>query len=170
MEKKMKNRKTLKNVAIFSLVAALHTLPSWAAPMKPFSLPSLEGKQTISSKNYKGKVMVVDFWASWCTPCKASFSAYNELMKKFASKGLVIIGINIDNDPEKAKEFLADNPANFLIASDSNKKVAEAYNLPTMPTAYIIDRSGEIVHTHAGYREGDIAAIQQEVEAALGEK
>lgn len=164
----MKNRKTLKKLAICSLMASLYALPSWAEPMKPFSLPSIEGGKTINSANYKGKVMIVDFWASWCAPCKASFAAYNELLEKYGSKGLVIIGINIDNEPEKAKEFLADNPASFIIARDPDKKVAGAYNLPTMPTAYIIGRSGDILHTHAGYREGDIAGMKQEVEAALG--
>ena len=148
-------------------MASLYTLPSWAEPMKPFSLPSIEGGKTISSQSYKGKVMIVDFWASWCGPCKASFAAYNELLKKYGSKGLVIVGINIDNKPEQAKDFLAENPASFLIASDPDKKVAGAYNLPTMPTAYIIGRDGNILYTHAGYHEGDIAQMKQEIEAAL---
>lgn len=162
-------RKVIKKVAITCLVASLYALPSWAGPMIPFSLPSLDGGKTISSTNYKGKVMIVDFWASWCGPCKASFAAYNELLTKYGSKGLVIVGINIDNDPEKAKEFLGENPASFHIASDPNKKVAAKYNLPTMPTAYIIGRSGDILYTHAGYHEGDLAGIEQEVETALGQ-
>ena len=165
----MKNRNILKKMATYTLLASLYAIPSWAEPMKPFSLPSLDGGQTISSKNYKGKVMIVDFWASWCAPCKASFAAYNELLKKYGSKGLVIIGVNIDNDPEKAKEFLAENPASFHIASDPDKKVATTYNLPTMPTAYIIGRDGNILHTHAGYHEGDLAGMEKEVEAALGQ-
>lgn len=163
----MKSNKTLKKIATYGFLTALYTLPSWAEPMKPFSLPSIEGGKTINSQNYKGKVMIVDFWASWCGPCKASFAAYNELLAKYGSKGLVIVGINIDNEPEKAKDFLTENPASFLIASDSAKKVAGAYNLPTMPTAYIIGRSGDILYTHAGYHEGDIAGMEKEVETAL---
>lgn len=159
----------LKKIAICSLLTSLYALPSWAEPMKPFSLPSLTGDKTINSKNYKAKVMIVDFWASWCAPCKASFAAYNELLKKFGDKGLVIIGINIDNDPNKAKEFLEKNPANFIVAYDADKKTATAYNLPTMPTAYIIDRSGNILSTHPGYHEGDIPGLEQEVENALAE-
>ncbi|MBY0292666.1 MAG: TlpA family protein disulfide reductase [Alphaproteobacteria bacterium] len=163
----MKNRKNLKRVALYSLLVSLYVMPTWAEQMKPFSLPNLSGEGTISSKNYKGKVMIVDFWASWCAPCKASFAAYNELLKKYASKELVIIGINIDNDKEKALEFLAENPASFHIAADPTKEVAEAYNLPTMPTAYIIGRSGDILYTHPGYHEGDLPEMEKEIEEAL---
>lgn len=163
----MNTRKKLKKLALYSLLVSLYVLPTWAEHMKPFSLPSLDGKGTISSKDYKGKVMIVDFWASWCAPCKASFAAYNDLLKQYGDKGLVIIGVNIDNDKEKAMEFLAENPASFHIAADPTKKVAAEYNLPTMPTAYIIGRSGDILYTHAGYHEGDLAGMEKEVADAL---
>jgi thiol-disulfide isomerase/thioredoxin len=161
--------KTKKNIVVFGLLASLYVTPSWAEQMKPFSLPSLQGESTISSNAGKGKVMIVDFWASWCEPCKASFPAYNELLSKYAGKGLVIVGINIDNDKEKALGFLEETPANFLVAADPDKKVAAAYNLPTMPTAYIIGRDGSILYTHAGYHEGDLAGMEKEVETALNQ-
>lgn len=161
--------KTKKSVSIFGVLASLYVMPGWAEQMKPFSLPSLQSGSTISSSASKGKVMIVDFWASWCEPCKASFTAYNALLNKYGNKGLVIVGINIDNDKEKALEFIENNPAHFLIAVDPTKKVAEAYNLPTMPTAYIIGRDGNILHTHAGYHEGDLAEMEKEVENALNQ-
>lgn len=165
----MKNTTVLKRIAAYTLISSLYALPSWAEQMKPFSLPGIEGGKKVNSQNYKGKVMIVDFWASWCGPCKASFAAYNELLKKYGNKGLVIVGINIDNDPSKAADFLAENPASFHIASDPDKKVATTYNLPTMPTAYIIGRDGNILYTHAGYHEGDLAGMEKEVETALGQ-
>ena len=165
----IKTKKNLKSVAVFGLLASLYVMPSWAEQIKPFSLPSLQGDSTISSNAGKGKVMIVDFWASWCEPCKASFAAYNELLNKYGSKGLVIVGINIDNEKEKALEFIANNPAHFLVAADPTKKIAEAYNLPTMPTAYIIGRDGNILYTHAGYHEGDLAGMEKEVETALNQ-
>lgn len=165
----IKTKKNLKSVAVFGLLASLYVTPSWAEQMKPFSLPSLQGGSTISSNAAKGKVAIVDFWASWCEPCKASFSAYNELLNKYGNKGLVIIGINIDNEKEKALGFIEENPARFLVAADPDKKVAEAYNLPTMPTSYIIGRDGNILYTHAGYHEGDLAGMEQEVETALNQ-
>ncbi|MBL8676618.1 MAG: TlpA family protein disulfide reductase [Alphaproteobacteria bacterium] len=161
--------KTKKSVAVFGVLASLYVMPGWAEQMKPFSLPGLKSGSTISSSASKGKVMIVDFWASWCEPCKASFAAYNELLNKYGKKGLVIVGINIDNDKEKALEFIENNPAHFLVAVDPTKKVAEAYNLPTMPTAYIIDRDGNILYTHAGYHEGDLAEMEKEVENALNQ-
>lgn len=163
----MSNKKTLNKVAILGLLTSLYVMPSWADSMKPFSLPSLEGGQTISSKDHKGKVVILDFWASWCVPCKASFAAYNELLKKYGSKGLDIIAINIDDDKANALEFIKENPVSFPVAVDTGKKVAATYNLPTMPTAYVIGRSGEILHTHAGYHEGDLPGIEKEVEEAL---
>ncbi|KAB2835824.1 MAG: TlpA family protein disulfide reductase, partial [Caedimonadaceae bacterium] len=75
--------KTKKSVSIFGVLASLYGMPGWAEQMKPFSLPSLQGGSTISSSASKGKVMIVDFWASWCEPCKASFAAYNELLNKY---------------------------------------------------------------------------------------
>ena len=165
----IKTKKNLKSVAIFGLLASLYLTPSWAEQMKPFSLPSLQGGSTISSDAAKGKVAIVDFWASWCEPCKASFPAYNNLLSKFGSKGLVIIGVNIDNDKEKAVGFLEETPANFLLAADPDKKVAAAYNLPTMPTSYIIGRDGNILYTHAGYHEGDLAGMEKKVEDALNQ-
>jgi peroxiredoxin len=164
----MKMKITAKKIATFGLLASLYVVPAWAEQMKPFSLPSLQGGQTINSNSYKGKVMIVDFWASWCAPCKASFAAYNELLKKYAGKGLVVIGINIDNDKEKAISFLAENPANFHVAADPSKNVAQSYNIPTMPTSYIIGRDGKILYVHAGYHEGDIAGMEREVEEAIG--
>lgn len=165
----IKTKKNIKNIVVFGLLASLYVTPSWAEQIKPFSLPSLKDDSTISSSAGNGKVMIVDFWASWCEPCKASFPAYNELLSKFGGKGLVIVGINIDNDKEKALGFLEETPANFLVAADSDKKVAAAYNLPTMPTAYIIGRDGNILHTHAGYHEGDLAGMEKEVEDALNQ-
>ncbi|MBX9620909.1 MAG: TlpA family protein disulfide reductase [Alphaproteobacteria bacterium] len=165
----IKTRKNLKRVAVFGLLASLYVMPSWAEQMKPFSLSSLQGGPSITSDIAKGKIAIVDFWASWCEPCKASFAAYNELLNKYGDKGLVIVGINIDNEKEKALGFLAENPAHFLVAADPDKKVAEAYNLPTMPTSYIIGRDGNILYTHAGYHEGDLAEMEQEVENALNQ-
>lgn len=165
----IKTKKNLKSVAVFGLLTSLYVMPSWAEQMKPFSLPSLKGESTISSDVAKGKVVIVDFWASWCEPCKASFPTYNDLLSKYGSKGLVIIGINIDNDKEKALGFLEETPAHFLVAVDPDKKVAEAYNLPTMPTSYIIGRDGNILYTHAGYHEGDLAGMEKEVETALNQ-
>lgn len=138
-----------------------------AAQMHPFNLPTVDGGTRLSSQAYQGKVLIIDFWASWCAPCKASFSAYNELSKKFKGKDFEIIAFSIDDDIKNAQSFLKENPAHFITVHDADKKVAELYNLPTMPTSFVVDRKGEILHTHAGFRDGDLAIIEKEVSDAL---
>jgi cytochrome c biogenesis protein CcmG/thiol:disulfide interchange protein DsbE len=150
-------------------ILAIYFIPfsSWAEMMRPFSLPSLLGEETISSRNYKGKVILVDFWASWCEPCKESFPAYNELYEKYKDKGLEIIAITIDDNKENALEFLSKYPANFHVARDTEKNTAQAYNLSTMPTLFIVDKSGNIAYTHPGYHKGDIKNIEKEIKSML---
>ena len=135
--------------------------------MKSFSLPSLNGNGSISSESLKEKVVLIDFWASWCIPCKASFPAYNTLYKKYKDKGFEIIGINIDDNKDKALEFLSNNPAEFTILSDAEKKTAESYGLPTMPVSYLIDRSGNIVYVNKGFHEEDISKIEEKIKDVL---
>ncbi|MBY0501765.1 MAG: TlpA family protein disulfide reductase [Alphaproteobacteria bacterium] len=160
-------RNIVLRIGFYILATYLVTFSSWAETMKPFSLPSLSGEGTVSSESHKGKVILVDFWASWCEPCKASFPAYNELYEKYKDQGLEIIAINIDDNKENALEFLDKYPASFHVASDTGKNTAQAYNLSTMPSLFIIDRSGNIAHTHAGYHKGDMAEIEQEVKSML---
>lgn len=138
-----------------------------AGQIHPFSLPSLEGGVKIDSEHFKGKVLILDFWASWCAPCKASFGAYNELKEKFKDKNFEIIAVNIDDDIKNAQNFLKENPANFITVYDADKKVAELYNLPTMPTSFIVGPTGDILHTHTGFRDGDLAVFEKEITDAL---
>lgn len=143
---------------IAALVSPLHAVePGQAAP-------KLAGKAPATS----GKVVLVDFWASWCGPCKASFPAYNRLHRKYASKGLVIIGVGVDDDPAKHADFLSKNKASFATLHDSAKKNAAAYGPTTMPTSYLIDRKGVIRHVHSGFKGAKTeAAIDAEIEALL---
>jgi thiol-disulfide isomerase/thioredoxin len=121
-----------------------------------------------SLPNTSGKVVLVDFWASWCGPCKASFPALNRLHDKYASKGLVIIGVGVDDEEAKYKAFASKMGARFPLAHDSSHKAAAFFNPATMPTSFIADRKGVIRHVHTGFRgaktETEYAA---EIEALL---
>jgi thiol-disulfide isomerase/thioredoxin len=118
-----------------------------------------------------GKVVLVDFWASWCGPCKASFPALNRLQEKYAAKGLVIIGVGVDDDPAKYQQFAAKMGAKFPLAHDSNHKAAAFFNPPSMPTSYITDRKGVIRHVHTGFHGAKTEATYgTEIEALLAEK
>jgi cytochrome c biogenesis protein CcmG/thiol:disulfide interchange protein DsbE len=114
-------------------------------------------------EQYRGKVVVVDFWASWCVPCRRSFPWMNDMQAKYADQGLVIIGVNVDRERSAASEFLAAVPADFLIHYDNQGAVAENFGVEAMPSSYVIGRDGEIVARHLGFK----VKKQDEYEAVL---
>jgi thiol-disulfide isomerase/thioredoxin len=118
-----------------------------------------------------GKVVLVDFWASWCGPCKVSFPALNRLHEAYAAKGLVIIGIGVDEEASKYKAFSGKMGAKFPLAHDSTHRVANFFNAPSMPTSYLVDRKGIIRHIHQGFHQGETEAeYVKEIEALLTAK
>ena len=131
-----------------------------------FSLPAREGK-TLNLADYKGKVVYLDFWASWCGPCRKSFGWMNEAQTKFGARGLQIIGVNLDQKAEDAQRFLADTPAKFSIAYDPAGKVPGSYGLKGMPTSYLIGRDGKVIAEHIGFKDSDRAELDAKIQAAL---
>ena len=101
---------------------------------------------------YKGKVVVVDFWASWCVPCRRSFPWLNQMQEKYGDEGLVIVGVNMDSDTAEAQKFLQEFPADFTIIYDSDRALGKQYGVEAMPTSFVIDRNGEIVANHLGFK------------------
>ncbi len=131
-------------------------------------LTDLAGK-TLSLARLKGKVVVVDFWASWCKPCREELAVLEALHQKYASKGLVILGVNVDKDAETARKFLKDNKLalSFSLANDAKHEVAERYAPPTMPSSYVIGRDGKVQFVQAGFRASDAKRIEAAVENLL---
>jgi len=119
---------------------------------------------------YKGKVVYLDFWASWCTPCRLSFPWMNQVQEIYGREGLVVIAVNVDHDRELADEFLQANGAQFKIVYDPSGAIADQYNFKDMPTSVLIGRDGKIRAVHNGFypnREGSYAA---NINALLNEK
>lgn len=102
--------------------------------------------------NLKGKVVLLDFFASWCGPCKASFPVMQELHKQYAGKDLVILAVNLDDKKESMQEFLAKYPSDFAIVRDAKKKLVETVKISTMPSSFILDREGKIRAIHKGFK------------------
>jgi len=125
--------------------------------------------QLVSLSPHKGQVVYLDFWASWCTPCKASFPFMNALHEELGTKGLTILAVNVDEQKAAADRFLQQVPAKFRIAYDPKGVTPEQYAVKAMPTAVLIDRRGQIRHVHAGFRERDREALRAQVEALLRE-
>lgn len=132
------------------------------------SVPSLNGKGTLDLSKYKGKVVIVDFWASWCEPCKIELPYLNGLAKKMAGKNVVILGVNMDEKKADAASFLKDHPVQLPLGYDGDKKVlAGKVDIETMPTSFIIGKDGKIADRHEAFREGDGAKIEATVNELL---
>lgn len=139
------------------------------APELQVSALSGDGPTSLSAA--RGQVVIVDFWATFCDPCRKSFPKYQELVDKYAGD-LTVIAVSVD-DPEdvtedEVKKFAEDLGVSFPIVWDKEKKTAEAYAPPKMPTSYIVDKDGVVKHIHAGFEGGEAEVIDQEVAAILG--
>lgn len=146
-------RVTTRSILRYLLLISLATTnPIFAAELAPeFSLPGRG--QPVSLAALRGKVVYVDFWASWCAPCRKSFPWMNSLQKRYADQGLVIVAVNLDKSHELSDRFLSEVPAELTIAYDPEGKVASAYQVKGMPSSYLIDREGRIHNSHVGFRE-----------------
>lgn len=132
----------------------------WAALFIACSFSSLLSAASLDLDEYRGQVVYLDFWASWCVPCRQSFPWMNELHSKYSSQGLKIIAVSVDEDPEAMSEFLADHPANFTVVHDLDKTISEPFSIIGMPTSFVYDREGELLGSHAGFNPKDKQAIE----------
>jgi len=121
-------------------------------------------------EQFRGKVVYVDFWASWCVPCLASFPFMERMNQDLAPRGLVILGVNMDARPEDAQHFLARHPVSFPVALSGNADCARKFGVGGMPSSYLIDRKGVIRSVHVGFRPGEAAALRSLVEHTLAEQ
>ena len=155
--------RTLRYTALF-LILAITTVAKaneeGAAPAesKGFNLAS-----------YHGKVVYLDFWASWCGPCKKSFPFMNELKANFEDQGLAVVTVNIDTDRAAADKFLKEFPADFEVIYDPEHVIYEQYQLQAMPTSFLFDREGELIGSHLGFKEEDAEQLSAAIEGLLSD-
>lgn len=152
------------------LALLLTTLMAAAAPLKTGdAFPDLNKfKLEGTLSDTKGKIVLVDFFASWCGPCKESFPAMQELHKKFAGKDFLIIAINLDQKKADMDEFLKKHPADFAIVRDAANALVSAVKIPTMPTSFLLGRDGRVVSVHRGFKgEETRKKYLEEIEALL---
>lgn len=132
------------------------------------SIPELSSNAQKSLASFKGKVMLIDFWGSWCIPCKSSFPQYEKFYGEYGSQGLVILGINEDQTVDPIHEFLATYPVSFPILHDVRKEAAQVFKPSQMPTAFLVDRGGKIVKIYEGFRESEVTQMKNDIEQLLG--
>lgn len=134
------------------------------APAPHFALPAVTGRVDLDS--LRGRVVLVDFWASWCGPCRQSFPWMAAMHDKYAARGLVIVAINLDKDRAAADQFLATFRVPFTVAFDPAGKTAEAFHVGAMPSSVLLGRSGEILSTHTGFDPRKSGAFEAKLEEA----
>lgn len=116
----------------------------------------------------KGKVVLLDFWASWCGPCKESFPVMEDLHKKYGAKGLVILAVNVDESKDAMQDFLKEHKASFAILHDATKKLVGTANISSMPTSFLLDKEGKVAVVHKGFHGKDtVKQYEAEIEKLL---
>jgi thiol-disulfide isomerase/thioredoxin len=165
---------------LFSLLVFVLTLPASIdfaggtreeRPLAPdFTLPtSSTSSGIVSLHDFRGKVVYVDFWASWCVPCRQSFPWMSSLSDRYAAQGLVVVSVNLDKKRDAVDEFLQRFPATFAVALDPAGKTAEAFHVAAMPSSFIVSRTGRIVYSHAGFQPAKAQIIEDQIKEALSQ-
>ena len=168
-----RNMKTL-GIAIWVLatflISPLLSAAEVGKPAPDIQLPKLNESNIGDSaqiSDFRGKLVYLDFWASWCGPCRKSFPVLNELHNTYNSLGFEVVAINVDENLEDALGFLEKHPVDYTILLDSEAISPQKFNVPGMPTAYIIDAEGNIIHRHVGFRNGDAEKIEKLINELL---
>lgn len=152
-------------IAVYSDITFADSSDNSAAP--DFSLPMINKEGKVDLKSLKGRVVYVDFWATWCPPCRKSFPWMEEMHTRYDKDGLTIVAISVDAKYELAEKFIQELNPSFISAHDPGKKVAKLYKLRAMPSSYLVDRSGNIISTHLGFRTSRSKKVESEIKAAL---
>lgn len=121
-------------------------------------------------KDYKGKIVYLDFWASWCGPCRKSFPWMNKMQTEYGSENFSVVSVNLDSDKELAEKFLVQTPANFPIVYDPNGDIASELKLKGMPSSFLINTRGKIISTHVGFTAEKKERYEQEILKLLGKQ
>jgi peroxiredoxin len=137
-------------------------------PAPAFSLATVSGEQATLSQ-YKGQVVLVNFWATWCGPCQQEMPLLEQMYKKYQPAGFTLIGVNVDKEASPVKALLARRPVSFPVLLDPANEVSKAYHVDEMPSSVIIDRKGQIRYIHRGYKPGDENEYQDRIRQLIRE-
>jgi peroxiredoxin len=157
----------LAALAAFLLAGpAFATQPNVPAP--DFTLGTLQGPN-LRLQEQRGNVVLVNFWATWCGPCREEMPHLNRLYDKYRASGFTVLAVSIDDDPAKAASMASKLGLNFPVLFDAEKKVSRQYDLKAMPYTVIVDRDGRVRHLHRGYQSGYENTYDQQIRALLKE-
>jgi peroxiredoxin len=153
-------------LAVGAGVFATPVMPTVTAP--DFTLRSVDG-QNLRLHEQRGQVVLVNFWATWCGPCREEMPHLNRLYEKYRASGFVLLGVNVDDDTRNAAGVAAKLGIRFPVLPDTDKKVSRLYALSAMPSTVLIDKDGRVRHVHRGYKDGVEATYDQQIRELLKE-
>lgn len=147
---------------------SLHAVAVQPGDQAPgFELPRLDNGETVRLSGFRGKVTYIDFWASWCGPCRQSLPLYEALQKRLPAGQFQIIAINLDEDRKDAEAFLKRHPVSYLVLSDPDGISAKSWSVPAMPTSFLVDTNGRLAYIYIGFKPSHIGTIEHDIKALL---
>jgi thiol-disulfide isomerase/thioredoxin len=168
----MATTKTLNHrlaaLALGVVLSAPALAVSPAGPAPGFELASMAGKN-VNLAQYKGQVVMINFWASWCGPCRQEMPLLEQLHKKYKPMGFTMVGVNVEPDSSKAVDWLKATPVTFPILFDTKSEVSKLYSVQGMPSTVIVDRKGNLRWLHRGYKPGDENEYLNQIRALVRE-
>lgn len=158
----------------FLLLALLAVMPAATAtergePAPAFGAASLRNGDPVRLEDFRGKVVYLDFWASWCGPCRQSLPWMEQLRREFGAAGFEVLAVNVDETPADALRFLRRYPVTYPIVGDARGTVAALYDVQDMPSSYLIDRKGVVREVHRGFNRSDAARLRDAVATLVAE-
>lgn len=166
------NHSTLRNILVRGAALALLSLPP-AAPAQDkaapdFTLKSASGVN-LKLSEHRGQVVMINFWATWCGPCRQEMPELNKLYEKYRTRGFQLLGVNIDEQDRAARSMAGKLGVRFPVLFDTDKSVSRLYDVSVMPTTVLVDRSGRWRHTHRGFKAGAEALYESQIRELLKE-
>ena len=159
--------------SLFAALAGFCALFANAAdvgvPAPVLALPTASG-ETVALDRFKGKVVYVDFWASWCAPCRKSFPWMAEMQKKYGPSGFTVVAVNVDKRRPDAERFLQSTPAAFTVVYDPAGTTPTAWNVKAMPTSFVVDPKGNVAIVESGFRDENVAELEGRIRSLVGAK
>ena len=167
-----KTTHTLRSILVAGLLCligpGLVSAASVSGPAPNFTLKSLSGKN-LKLSEMTGNVVLINFWASWCGPCRQEMPLLNDLHNKYEPLGFTVLGVNVEEQSDAARGFINDYPVDFPVLLDNKNQVSKLYNVVAMPTTVVVDRDGNLRFLHKGYKPGDEQEYRKMVKKLIRE-
>lgn len=152
-----------------SVSAMAEVLPAAQSPQAPdFTLTSVQGSN-VKLSELRGSIVLVNFWASWCGPCRTEMPALDQLSRQYADLGVVVLGVNVETESDGLNAYLSDIPVSFPVLLDQQNIASKAYSVEAMPTTVIIDKDGKVRALHRAYQPGFEKKYEEDIHALLAE-